>query len=107
MARKIPREKVQKIARERIRKLFEEAEKAFREHPERSDRYVQIAWKIATKNKARIPRELKRKFCRHCKSFWMPGKTVSLHVPRMQAPYSNFLLNFIELKEEACDGFSL
>jgi len=76
MARKIPREKVQKIAKERIRKLFEEAEKAFREHPERSDRYVQIAWKIATKNKARIPRELKRKFCRHCKSFWMPGKTV-------------------------------
>ncbi|MDO8480794.1 MAG: ribonuclease P protein component 4 [Nanoarchaeota archaeon] len=76
MSRKVPRAKVQSIAKERIEKLFEEAEAAFAKHPERSDRYAQLAWAISTKNKLRMPRELKRKFCRHCKSFWMPGKTV-------------------------------
>ena len=76
MSRKVAKAKVQTIAKERICKLFEEAEKAFKTHPERSNRYVQLAWALSTRNKVRMPRELKRRFCRHCKSFWMPGKTV-------------------------------
>jgi len=61
------------IAAERIERLFELAEKAFEKHPELSDRYVKLAWKIATRYNVRLPAALKRKFCRKCLSFLMPG----------------------------------
>jgi len=61
------------IAAERIERLFELAEKAFEKHPELSDRYVKLAWKIATRYNVRLPAALKRKFCRKCLSFLRPG----------------------------------
>ncbi len=61
------------IAQERIKTLFKEAEKAFSKNPALSHRYVQLARKIAMKVKSRIPKELKRKFCKHCHKFLMPG----------------------------------
>jgi len=51
-----------RIALERIKQLFAEAEK----NKEMADRYVAIARKIAMKHKVRIPKELKRRFCKHC-----------------------------------------
>ncbi len=67
------KKKQKQIAQERIKKLFQEAEKAFPENPSLSHRYVFLARKIAMKIKTRIPRELKRKFCKHCHKFLMPG----------------------------------
>jgi ribonuclease P protein subunit RPR2 len=64
---------VKTIARERIEILFREASKAFKEHPERSDRYVEIARKIAMKVNISIPREFKMKFCSKCYSFLKVG----------------------------------
>jgi len=61
------------IAAERIERLFELAEKAFEKHPELADRYVKLAWKIATRYNIRLPATLKRKFCRKCLSFLRPG----------------------------------
>jgi len=61
------------IAAERIERLFELAEKAFEKHPELSDRYVKLAWKISTRYNVRLPTALKRKFCRKCLSFLRPG----------------------------------
>jgi ribonuclease P protein subunit RPR2 len=46
----------------------------FNEDPALSDRYVHLARKISTRYKVRIPRELKRRFCKHCFSFLVPGK---------------------------------
>ena len=62
-----------KIALERINQLFKEADFVFRENPERANRYVNIARKIAMKLNLKFPRELKRKFCKHCYSFLKPG----------------------------------
>jgi len=62
------------IALERIYRLFEVAEAEFKEMPERSKRYVQMARKISTRNKAPIPTELKRKFCRKCGALLVKGK---------------------------------
>ncbi len=56
--------------------LLEEAEKVYPEHPHLSHRYVELARKIGTKNKVRIPSLLQRKFCKHCYKFLMPGKNV-------------------------------
>ncbi|MBW3015897.1 ribonuclease P [Candidatus Woesearchaeota archaeon] len=66
------------IAKERIKELFRQADQEFKNDPKLSDRYVQLARKIAMKFRIRIPRELKRKFCKHCYSYFKPGVTVRI-----------------------------
>ena len=67
-----------KIARERILILFKEADKVFKKDRKLADRYVYIARKIAMKIRIRIPRELKRRFCKHCYSFLKPNINVRI-----------------------------
>lgn len=62
-------QKIQAIGLERIYRLFELAEKEFETHPERSKRYIEIAREISKKSRARIPDELKTKFCKKCGAF--------------------------------------
>lgn len=62
-----------KIALERIKTLFQEAESVFAKDKSLANRYVSLARKIAMKVKARIPAELKRRFCKHCYAYLVPG----------------------------------
>lgn len=66
-------EQIRRIAKERIGGLFAMAEEIFKKDSKLSDRYVEIARKISTKYKMRIPRELKRRFCKKCGSYLVPG----------------------------------
>lgn len=61
------------LALERVKCLFREADSVFKENPKRATRYVQIARKIAMKVNLRIPRELKRRYCKYCYSYLKPG----------------------------------
>jgi len=63
----------QKLALERIRELFNEAESADKEY---ADKYVGLARKISMRLKVPIPKELKRRFCKHCYSFFRQGGNV-------------------------------
>ena len=69
----IPKAKQKEIAQERIKILFAEAEKTFSKNKSLANRYVTLARKIAMKVKARIPLELKRRFCKHCYKYLQPG----------------------------------
>jgi ribonuclease P protein subunit RPR2 len=71
-----------KIARERIDILFGQAKSAFSAHPERSNRYVDLARKIAMRQRIRIDREFRRQFCHHCYIFLVPGKNMRVRVHR-------------------------
>ena len=71
-----------KIAQERIEVLFEQARLAFCAHPERSNRYVELARRIAMRQRIRIAKELRRQFCHHCYSFLVPGKNMRVRVHR-------------------------
>lgn len=62
-----------RIALERIKTLFQEAEKVFSRDKTLANRYVSLARKIAMKVKLRFPQELKRRFCKHCYAYLMPG----------------------------------
>ena len=66
--------RAKEIALERIYRLFELAETEFEKHPERSRRYVQLARKIGTRNRAQIPKGLKTQFCKKCGAFLKKGK---------------------------------
>jgi ribonuclease P protein subunit RPR2 len=54
------------ISAERIERLFQMASDEYALHPERSDRYVEIARKICTRTRLRMPRQFKRMVCKHC-----------------------------------------
>ncbi len=62
------------MAEQRIRRLFELAETAYPERPDLADRYVDIARRISLRHRAPIPRELKKRICKKCGAFLVPGK---------------------------------
>ena len=75
MARPTISKKQQKeIAKERVEILFGQAQEVFSTNKGLANRYVNLARKIAMKVRIRIPKELKRKYCKHCYKFLMPGK---------------------------------
>ncbi|MBU0636425.1 ribonuclease P [Candidatus Micrarchaeota archaeon] len=73
-AKKKQKELIQTVSLERMYRLFELAEQEFERHPERSNRYVQIALKLGSRNKVRIPLSLKHQYCKKCKAFLKKGK---------------------------------
>jgi ribonuclease P protein subunit RPR2 len=68
------------IAKERIEILFRLAEKEFKKYPERSRRYIQLARKIGLRYNVRLPKEVKRKFCKNCNSLLIPGTTEQVRI---------------------------
>ncbi|MBL7054613.1 ribonuclease P [Candidatus Woesearchaeota archaeon] len=79
-----------KIARERIEVLFKQAKDTFKEDAKLSDRYVHLARKIAMKYKVRIKPELKRRFCKHCYRYLMPGITSRVRMQKGKVVYFCF-----------------
>lgn len=61
------------MAQQRIARLFELAQQEFSKHPERSNRYVELARRIGMRYRVRIPVELKRKVCKHCNAYLVQG----------------------------------
>lgn len=74
LVRKQKKQKQAQIAKERIERLFQLADKSFNKNPELSNRYVQLARKISMRTNTRLPKKLKRKFCKHCGRYLVPGK---------------------------------
>jgi ribonuclease P protein subunit RPR2 len=62
------------IARERINLLFKKANEIYKEDSSLSNRYVEIARKIAMKAQVNIPSNFRKKFCRKCYAYLVPGE---------------------------------
>jgi len=62
------------IAGERIDILFDLAEEeALAHNLHRADRYVELARKIGMRYNVRIPRRYRRRFCKHCRCYFLPS----------------------------------
>jgi ribonuclease P protein subunit RPR2 len=71
------------IAKQRINKLFELADRnALSDRLFFSDKYVQLARKISMRYLVKIPREHRRKFCKHCYSYLLPPLTSRIRIHR-------------------------
>jgi len=68
------------LALKRVKDLFSEAEIIFPKNKELANRYIQIARKTAMKVNLKLPKNLKRKFCKHCYSYLVPGKTSRIRI---------------------------
>ena len=70
---KVPKKKVNEIALLRIDNLFKLAEENFKKNFALSNRYVEIARNIAVKNRTRMPKKYRVRFCKKCLSYLVPG----------------------------------
>ena len=68
------------IAIERMNILFNRAEMEFITHPERSNRYVELALKLSTKYNTKVPYEWSKRYCKECKSFLKPGRNCTVRL---------------------------
>ena len=75
------------IARKRIRFLFREAEGVFKDNSKQADKYVKTARKLSMKFKIKLTSQLKRKFCKHCHIFLMPGINARVRVHKHRVIY--------------------
>lgn len=82
MAMKSVNPGIRKIARERIGLLFRLADEVVSVDPALADRYVDLARRIAMKQRIRLDRELRRRFCHHCYRFLVPGVNMRVRVHR-------------------------
>lgn len=74
MAKLFKKNKEKSIAMQHITELFNQAETIARNKPELAKRYVELAKNIATRTRTKLPRELKRRFCKHCGTYLIIGK---------------------------------
>ena len=75
--------KRKRIARRRINHLFEMAEKmALEGRLELATRYVDIARRIGMKYLVRIPWQYKRRFCKECHSYLLPGENCTVRIKK-------------------------
>ena len=78
------------LALERIKNMFRLAQQSFKKYPERANRYIHIARKIAMKTRTKIPPVLKKKYCKHCYKFLQPGINCRVRTRDSKAIYYCF-----------------
>jgi ribonuclease P protein subunit RPR2 len=72
-----------KIAENRINRLFQLAEeKALIDRLDLANRYVELARKISMRYLVPIPRQFKRRFCKHCYSYLLPAVNCRIRIYR-------------------------
>ena len=78
------------IAKKRINFLFREAKNSFKKNPNLSNKYVKLARRIAMKYKMKLPSELKKKFCKNCHSYLVPGVNARVRIHKHRVIYYCF-----------------
>lgn len=75
MPRRSPKQiaEEKRFAKQKTKELIEKAEQTFSKNKSLANRYITLARKLSMKYNLRIPSELKRRFCKHCYKFLMPG----------------------------------
>lgn len=83
----MPDRETTKIALERIRILFDQAEQTFPEDSQLAQRYVDLARRIAMRTRTHLPRDLRRRICRKCKAYLVPGATSRTRIRQRREPH--------------------
>ncbi|MFQ6088537.1 MAG: ribonuclease P protein component 4 [Candidatus Methanofastidiosia archaeon] len=71
---KVRKQRMRVKALKIMKNLFLLAEMNFDIHPEGSHRYVELIRRISMRCRVRIPKEVKRRYCKHCHKFLHPQK---------------------------------
>ncbi|HYA33153.1 MAG TPA: ribonuclease P [Candidatus Bathyarchaeia archaeon] len=70
---------VRDIVLQRIDRLLEMAATEFPAHPKRSDRYVELVWRLATRHRVPLKKK-KMRFCRNCGAYFVYGTNARVRI---------------------------
>lgn len=65
-----------------MRILFKLASEELARDPERSKRYVGLIWRLSTKNRVRIPKDIKSFLCKQCNLPLVPLRTLKVRIKK-------------------------
>jgi ribonuclease P protein subunit RPR2 len=71
---------IRDMAAERMVRLFDLAEESFDNDPGLSKRYVFLARRIGMRHRVRLPPHLKRKVCKGCGTYLVPGASCRVRI---------------------------
>ncbi|MBI5872309.1 ribonuclease P [archaeon] len=80
--------KERKIALQKVKTLFALAERIIKKDAKQAHDYIKIANKTAMKVNLRLPKEFKRKFCKHCHHYLVPGFNCRIRTRNRHVVYS-------------------
>ncbi len=75
-------------ALQQVRALFDAAAIIFPKNPAEANRLTAKAHREVLRSKLKLPAVLKKRYCKSCRSFWMPGKTVRVRLGKGRVVYS-------------------
>jgi RNase P subunit RPR2 len=78
--RRKKKEFVKGIVLQRIDRLFDAAFVEFPAHAQRSDRYVELVQKLATKYRVPLGKTYKMRFCRSCGAYFVYGANARVRI---------------------------
>ena len=87
---KINRKKERKKIFGIVKNLFREAKIQFNYNPQLSNHYIKLARKLAMKVNLKLGKEYKRKFCKYCYSYLVPGKNARVRINNNKLIYYCF-----------------
>ena len=78
------------IAKKRIGFMFRQAKESFHKDSDLSDKYVKMARRISMKYKIKLQPELKKRFCKNCHKYLMPGVNCRVRIHKHRVIYYCF-----------------
>jgi len=75
-------------ALQQIRALFDAAALVFADDAAQAHRLVAQAHRLMLRAKVKLPAVLKRRYCKKCRSFWVPGQTVRVRLTKGRVVYA-------------------
>src|SRR4029077_8251643 len=71
---------VKRIAAERVQILFDMANREMQHDPDLAKDYIKILDKISVHYKVKLPKEIKNRICKVCKSLLVPGFNATVKI---------------------------
>ncbi|MEJ2278889.1 MAG: ribonuclease P [Candidatus Lokiarchaeota archaeon] len=84
-----------------VKNLLERAHSTFPECKDLANRYVDLAIKYSQRAKVRIPKDWKRRICRHCKRFLYPGINCRVRIQSRKKRGSHLTITCLECHESS------
>jgi ribonuclease P protein subunit RPR2 len=76
-----------KLALTEISNIFDKAKEAFDKKPDLANKYAKKARRTALKYKVKLPLKLKRRICKNCHSYLVPGKNLRVRTNKGHMVY--------------------
>ncbi len=78
----------QESAVQQVRALFDAAAIAFPKNPAEAHKLAAKAHKIVLRSKVKLPAVLKKRYCKSCRAYWVPGTTVRVRLGKGRIAYT-------------------